>query len=79
MGVTLVALRAITLAGRTSDHLVEAALTASLRDGCFCLQKNFQFSGVLATVAAGLLMGNLGVLREEDENRSIFSPMVVPS
>ena len=63
---------AITLAGRTSDHLVEATLTAVAAYGSFLLAENFQFSGVLATVAAGLLMGNLGVLREE-ENRNLFS------
>ena len=64
---------AITLAGRTSDHLVEATLIAVAAYGSFLLAENFGFSGVLATVAAGLLMGNLGVLRE-DENRNIFSP-----
>jgi CPA1 family monovalent cation:H+ antiporter len=64
---------AITLAGRTSDHLVEATLTAVAAYGSFLLAETFGFSGVLATVAAGLLMGNLGVLRE-DENRNIFSP-----
>jgi monovalent cation:H+ antiporter, CPA1 family len=64
---------AISLAGRTSDHLVEATLTAVAAYGSFLLAENFQFSGVLATVAAGLLMGNLGVLREE-ENRNLFSP-----
>src|SRR6202022_1824032 len=64
---------AIAIAGRTSGHLVEATLTAVAAYGSFLLAENFQFSGVLATVAAGLLMGNLGVLREE-ENRNIFSP-----
>jgi monovalent cation:H+ antiporter, CPA1 family len=64
---------AITLAGRTSDHLVEATLTAVAAYGSFLLAESFGFSGVPATVAAGLLMGNLGVLRE-DENRNIFSP-----
>ena len=64
---------AIALAGRTSDHLVEATLTAVAAYGSFLLAENLQFSGVLATVAAGLLMGNLGVLRE-DENRNIISP-----
>src|SRR5258708_36152358 len=64
---------AISLAGRTSDHLVEATLTAVAAYGSFLLAENFQFSGVLATVAAGLVMGNLGVLRE-DERRNIFSP-----
>ena len=36
-------------------------------------RREFHFSGVLATVSAGLLMGNLGVLRE-DENRNLLSP-----
>jgi monovalent cation:H+ antiporter, CPA1 family len=64
---------AIALAGRTSDHLVEATLTAVAAYGSFLLAENSGFSGVLATVAAGLLMGNLGVLRE-DKNRNVFSP-----
>ena len=64
---------AIAFAGRTSDHLVEATLTAVAAYGSFLLAENFQFSGVLATVATGLLMGNLGVLREE-KNRNVLSP-----
>jgi monovalent cation:H+ antiporter, CPA1 family len=63
---------AIVLAGRTSDHLVETALTAVAAYGSFLLAEYFHFSGVLATVAAGLLMGNLGVLREPKQN--ILSP-----
>jgi monovalent cation:H+ antiporter, CPA1 family len=63
---------AIVLAGRTSDHLVETALTVVAAYGSFLLAEYFHFSGVLATVAAGLLMGNLGVLREPTEN--ILSP-----
>jgi len=63
----------IALAGRTSDHLVEAALTAVAAYGSFLLAESLHCSGVLATVAAGLLMGNLGVLRE-DERLNIFSP-----
>jgi monovalent cation:H+ antiporter, CPA1 family len=61
---------AIALAGRTSDHLVETALTVVAAYGSFLLAEYFHFSGVLATVAAGLLMGNLGVLRESN----ILSP-----
>jgi CPA1 family monovalent cation:H+ antiporter len=63
---------AIALAGRTSDHLVETALTAVAAYGSFLLAENFHFSGVLATVSTGLLLGNLGILRE-DEERNIFS------
>ena len=69
VGVTCGA-AAVALAGRTSDHLVEATLTAVAAYGSFLLAENFHFSGVLATVAAGLLMGNLGVLRDEDRNIS---------
>ena len=54
---------AIAIAGRTSDHLVEAALTAVAAYGSFLAAESVHASGVLATVAAGLLMGNLGVLR----------------
>ena len=49
-----------------------ATLTAVAAYGSFLLAENFHCSGVLATVAAGLLMGNLGMLRE-DEMRNIFS------
>jgi len=63
---------AIALARHTSDHLVETALTAVAAYGSFLLAENFHFSGVLATVAAGLLMGNLGVLRE-DQDQNLFS------
>lgn len=66
VGVTCGA-AAVALAGRTSDHLVQATLTAVAAYGSFLLAENLHFSGVLATVAAGLLMGNLGVLGE-DEN-----------
>jgi CPA1 family monovalent cation:H+ antiporter len=58
---------AILLAGRTSDHLVETALTTVAAYGSFLLAESLHVSGVLATVTAGLLMGNLGVLRELDE------------
>ena len=63
---------AIALAGRTSDRLVEATLTSVAAYGSFLLAESFHFSGVLATVSAGLLMGNLGVLKEGEE-RNRFS------
>ncbi len=61
VGVGIGAL-AIALAGRTDDHLVETALTAVAAYGSFLIAERIGASGVLATVAAGLLMGNLGVL-----------------
>jgi monovalent cation:H+ antiporter, CPA1 family len=59
---------AIGLAGRTSEHLVEAALTTVAAFGSLLLAENLHASGVFATVTAGLLMGNLGILRADDRN-----------
>jgi CPA1 family monovalent cation:H+ antiporter len=56
---------AILVAGRTDDHLIETALTAVAAYGSFLLADHFGASGVLATVSAGLVMGNLGVLAED--------------
>jgi CPA1 family monovalent cation:H+ antiporter len=57
---------AIAIAGRTSDHLIESTLTTIAAYGSFLLAEHFHFSGVLATVAAGLLTGNFAVLRKEE-------------
>lgn len=59
---------AIVVAGRTSDHLVETALTGAAAYGSLLAAETFHLSGVLATVAAGLLMGNLGVMSESERN-----------
>ena len=64
---------AIAFAWRTSDHLVETALTAVAAYGSFLLAESFHLSGVLATVAAGLLMGNLGVLTEDEGRAALTS------
>ncbi len=60
-------LAANALAGRTQDHLIETALTAVAAYGSFLLAENLGMSGVLASVAAGLLMGNLGALNDEEK------------
>jgi CPA1 family monovalent cation:H+ antiporter len=52
---------AILVAGRISEHLIEAALTTVVAFGSFLTAEYFHCSGVLATVMAGLLIGNLGV------------------
>jgi monovalent cation:H+ antiporter, CPA1 family len=57
-----VGLAAIFVAGGADDHLVETALTAVVAYGSFLIAERLGASGVLATVAAGLVMGNLGVL-----------------
>jgi CPA1 family monovalent cation:H+ antiporter len=55
---------AIFVAGRTDDHLIETALTAVAAYGSFLIADRLGASGVLATVSAGMMMGNLGVLAE---------------
>ena len=51
----------IFLAGRTKDHLTEAAITLVVAYGAFLLAEHFHVSGVLATVTAGLVTGGMGV------------------
>ena len=58
----MVGLAAVVIAGASDDHLVETALSALAAFGSFLLAERFHASGVLATVAAGITMGNLGVL-----------------
>lgn len=58
----LVGLGFMFLAGRTSDHLVEITLTTLCAYSSFLLAEHFHFSGVLATLSAGLVTGNSGRL-----------------
>jgi CPA1 family monovalent cation:H+ antiporter len=51
----------LLLAGRTSDHVIEAAVTGIVAYGAFFVADHVHVSGVLATVSAGLLMGNVGI------------------
>ena len=63
----LVALAALLLAGRTDDHLVETTFTTVAAYGSFLLADHLGVSGVLATITAGLVMGNLRSLRSISE------------
>jgi len=54
----VVALVALLLAGRADDHLVEITFTTVAAYGSFLLADHLGFSGVLATIVAGLVMGN---------------------
>jgi CPA1 family monovalent cation:H+ antiporter len=54
----IVAYAALFLAGRTDDHLVEITFTTVAAYGSFMLAENLHFSGVLATLVAGLILGN---------------------
>ena len=49
------------IAGRTGDHMVEAAVTGVAAYGSFLAAEYLHVSGVLATVSAGLLMGSVGI------------------
>ena len=67
------ALAAVAIARGTSDHLVETALTFVVAYGAFLSAEHFEVSGVLATVAAGVTMGNLGVLVETETPTALSS------
>ena len=61
---------ALLIAGRTEDHLVELALTTIAAFGSFWLAEHFHWSGVLASMTAGLLVGNtqtLGFITQKGE------------
>lgn len=55
-----VAVVMLLLAGRTEDHLVEITTTTVAAYGSFLLADHFNLSGVLATLTAGLIIGNSG-------------------
>ena len=50
----------LLLAGRTEDHLVEITLTTIAAYGAFLLAEHFEASGVLASLTAGMVVGNIG-------------------
>jgi CPA1 family monovalent cation:H+ antiporter len=56
----LVAGATLLVTGRTEDHLVEITLTTIAAYGSFLLAEHFHMSGVLAALAAGLMVGNVG-------------------
>ena len=62
-GVTLL------LAGATDDHLVEVTFTLVAAYGSFLLAEHFHLSGVLATLVAGLIVGNVGHLSISSKSR----------
>ena len=57
-----VAVPVILFAGSTTDRLVETTLTVVAAFGSFLLAEHFHASGVLATLTAGLIVGNYGFL-----------------
>jgi CPA1 family monovalent cation:H+ antiporter len=61
-----IGLIAVMIAGTSDDHLVETALTVVAAFGSFLVAEHFGASGVLASVAAGMTMGNIGVLMTKE-------------
>ena len=57
----LVAGFVLLLTHNTSDHLIELALSTVAAYGSFLLAEQFHASGVLSTLTAGIIIGNLGV------------------
>ena len=55
---------AILLASRSREHVVEVALTVLAAYGAFLAAEQAHASGILATVVAGLVVGNVGVFSE---------------
>jgi CPA1 family monovalent cation:H+ antiporter len=58
----LVAALLLVLAGRTKNHLIEITFTTLAAYGSFLLAEQLHFSGVLATLTAGIMVGNIGLL-----------------
>ena len=50
----------LLIAGRSDDHLVELTLTVLAAYGSFAIAERFNASGILATLSAGMLIGNWG-------------------
>ena len=62
-GITLL------LAGAINHHLVEITFTTIAAYGSFLVAEHFHFAGVLATVTAGLIIGNVGHLSISSKSR----------
>jgi CPA1 family monovalent cation:H+ antiporter len=65
---TLTGVAILLVAHRTDDHLVEITLTTVAAYGSFLLAEHFHASGVFASLAAGLAIGNVGWKRAFSEN-----------
>src|SRR5450432_699577 len=52
----------LLLAGSTEDRLIELTFTTVAAYGSFLLAEHFHLSGILATVTAAIMLGNLGSL-----------------
>ena len=69
-----VGLIAVMIAGTSDDHLVETAVTVVAAFGSFLIAEHFGASGVLASVAAGMTMGNIGALMPKQRFGLLLTP-----
>jgi Na+:H+ antiporter len=69
-----IGLIAVMIAGTSDDHLVETALTVLAAFGSFLVAEHFGASGVLASVAAGMTMGNIGALMPQERFGLLVTP-----
>jgi CPA1 family monovalent cation:H+ antiporter len=60
----------LLLAGATDDHLVEITFTTVAAFGSFLVAEHFHLSGVLASLTAGLIIGNVGHLAIAPKGRA---------
>lgn len=51
------------------DHLIETSTTVALALGSYVIAETFHVSGILAVVAAGLMVGNIGTLNTSPTTR----------
>jgi CPA1 family monovalent cation:H+ antiporter len=58
----IVAFVTLYLIGKTQDHLVELTFTMIAAYGSFILAEHLEWSGVLATLMTGLIIGNRGMI-----------------
>lgn len=56
---TLTGFAAMFIAGKTTDHLVEITMTVIAAFGSFQLAESVHASGILSTLSAGMVIGNL--------------------
>ena len=54
--------------GSVGDHLIELTITVVLAYGAYLLADQLGFSGVIATVTAGIVLGNLGPARKRAQD-----------
>ena len=54
-----IGLAILTVAGETRDHLIELAVTVVAAFGSFMIAEHLHTSGILSTLAAGMVLGNL--------------------